>query len=237
VAVGIESLWSNTDGFYNTAVGIHALELNTDSYNIAIGSYAGANLTTGSHNIDIGNRGVADERATIRIGDLNHERAFIQGIAGVTTGVNDAVNVVVDSNGQLGTVSSSRRYKEDIQDMGEVSGRLLDLRPVTFRYKEAYANGEKPLDYGLVAEEVAEVFPELVVYNEEGQPETVKYRLLSSMLLNEVQKQQVQLVALNTQVSEVGELKAQVAQLNQLVQQMAKLALPASELVATNTGD
>jgi hypothetical protein len=121
---------------------------------------------------------------------------------------------------------------------------------VTFRYKEAYENGEKPLDYGLIAEEVAEVFPELVVYNEEGQPETVKYRLLSSMLLNELQKehqmnqgQQSQIASLSAkateveelraQVAEMSDLKAQVAELSQVVQKLAKIDQQASELVAT----
>ena len=132
------------------------------------------------------------------------------------TGVNDAVNVVIDSNGQLGTISSSRRYKEDINDMGDESDRLLRLHPVTFRYKEAYANDEQPLDYGLIAEEVAEVFPELVVFNDENQPETVKYRLLSSLLLNELQKQHA---LLSGQVAEIDELKEQLTELSQRVNQ------------------
>ena len=106
----------------------------------------------------------------------------------MTTGVNNAVTVVVDGNGQLGTVSSSRRYKEDIADMGDASARLLALRPVTFRYRKPYDNGEKPVQYGLIAEEVAEVFPELAVLNAEGRPETVKYQDLAPLLLNEVQK-------------------------------------------------
>ena len=260
-ANGSNALNDNTTGYNNTGTGRHALNDNTiGSNNTALGAFAGLYYTTGDYNIVIGadNWGVADESYTTRLGDNAYQtRAFIGGIRGAATGVADAVNVVIDSSGQLGTVSSSRRYKEDIQDMGEVSGRLLDLRPVTFRYKEAYENGEKPLDYGLIAEEVAEVFPELVVYNEEGQPETVKYRLLSSMLLNELQKQyqvnnqqDIQLAEvvelraqvaemsqLKAQVAEMSQLKTQVAQLNQLVQQMAKLALPASELVATNTGE
>jgi Chaperone of endosialidase len=83
--------------------------------------------------------------------------------------------VLVDSNGQLGTVSSSRRYKEDIQDMEDASNGLLELRPVKFRYQQPYADGSKPLDYGLIAEEVAEVYPNLVVKNKDGQVETVQY--------------------------------------------------------------
>jgi hypothetical protein len=107
---------------------------------------------------------------------------------GVTTSMNDAVPVVIDSTGNLGTASSSRRYKESISDIGEASERLYDLRPVTFRYQQPYADGEKPIQYGLIAEEVAEVLPELVVRNTAGNPETVKYQDLTPMLLNEVQK-------------------------------------------------
>jgi hypothetical protein len=84
--------------------------------------------------------------------------------------------------------------------MGQASDRLFQLRPVTFRYKKTYENGERPLDYGLIAEEVAEVFPELVVVNDQNEPETVKYRLLSSMLLNELQKQSAELQALTTRL-------------------------------------
>ena len=101
--------------------------------------------------------------------------------------------------------------------MGSASDRLLQLHPVTFRYKDAYANGEQPLDYGLIAEEVAEVFPELVVFNDDKQPETVKYRLLSSLLLNELQKQHSRL---SGQVAEIDELKDQLTELSQLVNQM-----------------
>ena len=101
----------------------------------------------------------------------------------------NAIPVLVDSAGQLGTVSSSARFKEDIRDMGELTQRLLELRPVVFRYKPEVQQGERPLEYGLIAEEVAEVFPELVVLADEGKPLTVKYHLLASMLLNELEKE------------------------------------------------
>jgi len=101
--------------------------------------------------------------------------------------------------------------------MGSASDRLLELHPVTFRYKESYANGEQPWDFGLIAEEVADVFPELVVFNEENQPETVKYRLLSSLLLNELQKQNRRL---NGQVAEVDELKEQLTKISERVNRM-----------------
>jgi len=213
-ANGQSALLSNTTGSSNTAVGEESLWSNTTgSQNIAIGYRAGYQIT-GVLNIAIGNEGVAGESNTMRFGTINQHRTFVGGIRGVQTDVADAVNVVIDSNGQLGTVSSSLRYKEDVNDMGEASGRLLDLNPVTFRYKEARDSGEKPLEYGLIAEEVAEVFPDLVVFNSEGRPETVKYRLLSSLLLNELQKQHRQL---NGQVAEIGELKEQLTELGEMV--------------------
>ena len=184
--------------------------MTTGGANIGLGRLAGA-LTTGNFNIAIGNAGVEGESDTIRIGDIQ-TRTFIAGIRGRTTGIADAVSVVIDSSGQLGTVSSSHRYKHDIDDMGTTSDRLLQLRPVTFRYKEAFENSEQPLQYGLIAEEVADVFPELVVFNEENKPETVKYRLLSSLLLNELQKQQ----------SEIEDLSGQIAELSELVNRMAR---------------
>jgi len=106
---------------------------------------------------------------------------------------------VIDSNGQLGTVSSSRRFKDDIQDMGDTSRDLMRLRPVTFRYKKPFADGSKPIQYGLIAEEVAEVYPDLVAHSADGQIETVKYQVLDSMLLNEVQRQQAEIRGLEQQ--------------------------------------
>ena len=188
-AAGNKALKSNFSGYNNTAMGDEALrDVTTGWYNIGIGSGAGKNHTTGDNNIAIGNPGMAQETHTIRLGD-NQTRAFIAGIRGVTTENTDGVTVVIDSAGQLGTISSSRRYKQDVSDMGSASDRLLNLRPVTFRYKDSYSDSSQPFDFGLIAEEVAETFPELVVYNESGQPETIKYRHLSVLLLNELKKQ------------------------------------------------
>jgi hypothetical protein len=230
VGVGVGAILNNVSGSENVGVGNGALLNNlAGSGNVALGYQAGVS-TTGDHNIVIGdwNYGVADESYTIRLGS-HHSRTFIAGIRGIATENADATAVVIDSNGQLGTVSSSARYKEDIRDMGVASERLFQLRPVTFRYKEPYENGEKPLDYGLIAEEVAEVFPELVVYDEDGQPETVKYRLLSTMLLNELQKnrrllaeQAQEITGLKSQVAEVAELRAQIVELTMLITQLAK---------------
>ena len=96
---------------------------------------------------------------------------------------------MIDSNGQFGTVNSSIRFKEDVHDMAAASDGLLRLRPVTYRYKQPYADGSKPVDYGLIAEEVAEVYPDLVVKGADGQIQTVQYQKLTPMLLNEVQKE------------------------------------------------
>jgi hypothetical protein len=107
------------------------------------------------------------------------------------------VPVLIDAIGQLGTISSSRAVKQDVHDVGPLAERLLELRPVAFRYKQhAAIDPDTPLQFGLIAEEVAQVFPDLVVYDGAGKPETVKYHLLSSLLLELVQRQQVQIESL-----------------------------------------
>jgi hypothetical protein len=180
----------------------------TGNNNIMVGFNAGSNLTADSNNIEIGSTGVTGDSGVIRIGTSGSQgKAFITGIRGVTTG-GSAVTVVIDSNGQLGTVSSSRRFKEDIHDMGEASDGLMRLRPVTYRYRQAMADGSKPLEFGLIAEEVDEVYPELVARNRDGQIETVQYYKLDAMLLNELQKQRRTIEALE---SRLATLEAQTA--------------------------
>lgn len=189
---------ANTTGSGNIAVGQGALAGNvTGNNNIGIG---GASNVVRSDNIEIGNLGLASDSGTIRIGTdqptLGHGAQtsfFAAGIRGVTTANNDAIPVMIDSTGQLGTVSSSRRFKEDIAEMGDASRGLMDLRPVTYRYKQPFADGSKPIQYGLIAEEVAEVYPDLVAHSFNGQIETVKYQVLDSILLNEVQKQHAEI--------------------------------------------
>ena len=156
-AVGEEASEANSTGSYNVSLGSGALWHNfTGSSNVAVG-YDAAFYVTGSNNIDIGNYGTATDNGVVRIGISGTQTSFFAaGIEGVTTDLNDAVPVIVDSNGQFGTVSSSRRFKEDIQEMGDASHGLMRLRPVTFRYKKAFADGSKPMQYGLVAEDVAE---------------------------------------------------------------------------------
>jgi hypothetical protein len=178
---------SNTTGETNTAVGINALQTNTSgSNNVALGGGAGAFLTTGDDNIDIGNFGVADDAGTIRIGNEFQTRTFIAAIRAVATGNNDAVNVVIDSNGQLGTISSSRRFKKDFQPMEKASEALLALKPVTFHYKSDKTNRS---EFELIAEEVAEVNPDLVVRDKKGEIYTVRYDAVNAMLLNEFLKE------------------------------------------------
>jgi len=188
--VGYAALINNVDGSDNVAVGaaaLHNITTGSDD-NIAVGEAAAINLTSGAHNIHIGNPAVSSESRTIRIGAEGvHTKFFTAGVRGVTTSMNDAVAVMIDSAGQLGTVASSRRFKRDIEDMGDVSNGLMALRPVTFRYKPEL-DPKGLAQYGLIAEEVAEVFPDLVVYDKDGRPETVRYHVLIPMLLNEVQK-------------------------------------------------
>jgi hypothetical protein len=161
----------------------------TGSNNTAIGDLAGSNQTTGSDNIYVANAGVAMESNTIRIGTPGtHTLTYISGITGTDVGAGASM-VVIDANGQLGTMSSSRRFKEDIRDMDEASDGLMQLRPVTFRYKKEHAGGERPVQPGLIAEEVAEVYPDLVTHSAEGEIQSVQYHKLTT-LLNELQKQQ-----------------------------------------------
>jgi hypothetical protein len=223
-AAGYEALYANTTGTENTASGVHALAANTTgSNNIAEGYHGGYNLTTGSNNIDIGSPGAKADSGVIRIGTVTgttstQSAAYIAGIYGVKT-TTAGTAVFIDSSGQLGTVSSSIRYKEDIQPMAGASERLLKLRPVKFRYKKADASGEKPIQYGLIAEEVAKVYPELVVRDATtGRIDGVRYDELAPMLLNELQKRNT------AQDAEMRDLKRQVAELKAL-NQTTQLAL------------
>jgi hypothetical protein len=159
----------------------------TGSFNIALGDNAGFNLTTGSNNIDIGNVGVAGEAKTIRIGKQGTQTAtFIAGINGAT--VPTGVAVIVDGSGHLGTTTSSARFKEAIKAMDKASEAILSLRPVTFHYKHDLDPDCIP-QFGLVAEEVEKVNPDLVARDAEGKPYTVRYEAVNAMLLNEFLKE------------------------------------------------
>jgi len=205
VAVGLHALLTNAGGAANTAVGNRSLYNATGNLNIALGYEAGFNLTTGTYNVHIGNPGNTSDDKTIRIGDMAIQaKAFLAAVRGVSTGMNDAVNVVVDSNGQLGTISSSRDTKDDIADMSDASAGLRQLRPVTFHYKADQAAGGPRLQYGLIAEEVASVYPGMVAIKD-GKPETVMYQYLAPMLLNEYQKQQRTIEAQRAEIAELKE--------------------------------
>jgi hypothetical protein len=222
-ATGNQALNVNTTGGGNVADGSNALFNNTSgNTNIALGYYAGSNLTTGSDNIDIGNPGVAGEADTIRIGTAGtHSATFIAGIRGVTTTNADAIAVVIDSAGQLGTVSSSERFKKEIKPMDKASEAILALEPVTFRYKN---DGKAVPQFGLIAEEVAKVDPGLVVRNDQGEVYTVRYDAVNAMLLNEflkqhrtVQEQQATIAELRKGMAAVtAQLKEQEAQIQKV---------------------
>jgi hypothetical protein len=204
VALGVNSLQRNTTGDNNTAQGVNALSNNTvgnnntangraallrntiGSSNIALGINAGGNLTIGDSNIDIGNAGVAAEANTIRVGTQGTQRrAFIAGISGTAV---TGSPVVVNASGQLGVAASSKRFKDEIKPMNEVSEAILALQPVTFRYKKDIDPDHAP-QFGLVAEEVAKVNPDLVARDVKSEVYTVRYEAVNAMLLNEFLKE------------------------------------------------
>jgi len=187
-AVGAYALGLNhNDG--NTAVGSGALITNlSGSLNTALGQNAGQALDGGeSNNIDIGANvdGVAGESNTIRIGNTDIMDTFISGISGTT--VASGAAVLVDSNGHLGTVTSSKRFKEEIRPMNRTSEAIFSLEPVTFRYKPELDPEGIP-QFGLVAEEVEKVNSALVARDADGKPYTVRYEAVNAMLLNEFLK-------------------------------------------------
>ena len=224
-AVGDSALHDNTAGNVNTAVGLGALFNNTTgSGNIALGNNAGSNLTTGDNNIYLGSLGVATESNTIRIGTSGTQTsAFIRGIRGVTTGNNDAIPVLIDSAGQLGTTSSSRRFKKEIKPMNTASEAILALKPVTFHYKSDKTNTPQ---FGLIAEEVAEVNPDLVVHDENGEIYTVRYDAVNAMLLNEFLKEHKKVDELNSKAAKqdatITELKSMVARQEAMIVRQQK---------------
>ena len=187
-ATGDNALFNNTTGTQNTVNGSGALVNNTTgSYNIALGAGAGEVVTTASHVICIG-----------ALGSNVSNTCFIGNIRGVTTESDDAIPVVIDSTLQLGTTSSSRRYKTDIKPMDKASESILALKPVSFRYK--VHKGTTP-QFGLIAEEVAEVNPDLVVRDDKGEIYTVRYDAVNAMLLNEFLKEHHQVQALKAIVT------------------------------------
>ncbi len=210
--VGTNALYLYSTGSNNTALGDAALYSNTTgSGNIAVGYESGMNLTTGSDSIEIGNVGAAGDNKVIKIGtEGTQKKAYIAGIFSNTAV--SGLAVVIGSNGELGAVSSSERFKTDIEPMGANTERLHQLRPITFHYK---ADPQGTLRYGLIAEEVAKVYPELVVRDQKGRIDGVRYDELAPMLLNEVQKQQrinaAQADQNNAQAAKIASLEHQLA--------------------------
>jgi hypothetical protein len=245
-AIGLNALWLNTAGSQNTATGWEALDNNNDgnsntaigfgalfgnmsgSNNIAVGYDAGLNLT-GDSNIDIGNPGVTAEANTIRIGVQGTQtKTFIAGINGTPLGPGVAVGVNV--NGQLGVRPSSARYKEAIKPMDKGSEAILELQPVTFRYKKNLDPEGIP-QFGLVAEQVEKVDPDLVARDAQGKPYTVRYEAVNAMLLNEFLKEHR---TVQEQGATITELKKQVAALTaglQKVSAQVELSKPAPQTV------
>jgi len=209
-AGGSQALYSNSTGNFNTATGYRALARNaTGRTNIALGFEAGQNLTTGSNNIDIGNGGLQAESNTIRVGAVGTQTAtFIAGISGAT--VPSGVAVIVDSTGHLGTTTSSARFKDAIKPMDKASEAILALKPVSFRYKKELDPDGIP-QFGLVAEEVEKVNPDLVARDDQGKRYTVRYEAVNAMLLNEfikarrqIESQQKQIDALTAGLRKVS---------------------------------
>ena len=231
-AIGLQALFRNTSGSHNcaygefalalndtassnTAVGDHALFNNIGTNNIAIGAYAGYNILNGNDNISIGDFGSSHDSGTIRIGLRRSTNTFIGGISNNT--VPDGASVVIDSKGRLGVLSSSARFKDAIKPMDKVSEAILALQPVTFHYKkEVDPNGIS--QFGLVAEEVEKVNPDLVARDDEGNPYTVRYEAVNAMLLNEFLKEHRRV---EEQGKTIAELRSTIAQQQKAVETLS----------------
>ena len=217
-ADGSGALFNNTTGEFNTAVGQGALQANTTgSANVALGVGAGGSVTTAENVICIG--------ATVGGANVSN-RCYIGNIRSATTGNNNAIPVLIDSAGQLGTISSSRRFKKEIKPMDKASEAILALKPVTFHYKSDKTNTPQ---FGLIAEQVAEINPDLVVRDENGEIYTVRYDAVNAMLLNEFLKEhrkgELQDLKAQEQQNEIDALKAELKEQKALIQKVsARLA-------------
>jgi hypothetical protein len=215
-AHGAYALYGNTTGIRNIGIGSNALYDNVSgSYNIAVGFDAGYNVTNGSNNIEIGASGTSTDNGTIQIGVQGTQTSAT--IAGIFGSPVTGSAVYVTSTGMLGVQASSERFKTDIAPMPELSEKLNQLRPVTFHYK---MDPKGVPQYGLIAEEVDKVYPELVIRDASGKIQGVHYEELAPMLLHEVQKQQSELheqqATIKSQSARINELTEQVAALNDL---------------------
>jgi hypothetical protein len=239
-ATGTGALYQNTTGIYNTGEGLDALQddttggentafgtdallnLTAGNGNIAIGVNAGSAIVTGGNNIDIGNSGFGDESGVIRIGTVGtHTKAVFNGIFGTTVGGGAAVQV--NANGLLGRVTSSARFKQDIQSMADASDVLLALKPVTFRYKPELDPEGTP-QFGLVAEDVEKVNPDLVVRDDKKQVYSVRYEAVNAMLLNEFLKAHHKISEQDTRLQQLTDkIEAQSSENEELKQRLETL--------------
>jgi hypothetical protein len=238
-ANGVFALFLNTTGNGNTANGVQALSNTTGNNNIALGFGAGSNLTTGDNNIDIGNQGVAAEANTIRIGKQGTQRAtFIAGIIGVPIA---GPTVHISGTGQLGIgPPSSARFKDAVKPMEKASEAILALKPVTFHYKKDLDPEGTP-QFGLVAEDVAKVNPDLVARDDQGKVYTVRYDAVNAMLLNEFLKEHRTVQELKSTVAkqeataanQQKQIEALTAGL-QKVSAQVEMSRPAPQMVVNN---
>ena len=220
-ATGDSALLSNTTGNFNTAIGDSALVNNTTGdFNTALGSSAGLSVTTASNVIGIGNLGANVSNS-----------CFIGQIRGKTTAQNNAIPVLIDSAGQLGTMSSSRRFKNAIKPMNKASEAILALKPVAFHYK---SDSKGTPQFGLIAEEVAEVNPDLVVRDEKGEIYTVRYEAVNAMLLNEFLKAHRRIEEQDKRIDRLTALLKEQALLIQKVNDKVELNRPAPQTVAND---
>jgi len=203
----------NNTGSNNTANGVAALYSNTTgSGNTALGVSAGFNLTTGDGNVCIGAVfGVAGESNTTRISNIY-------------ASVANSRAVYVNSDDKIGTLSSSRRYKEEIKPMDKSSEALFALKPVSFRYKKE-VDPSRALSFGLIAEEVAQISPDLITCDKDGKPETVRYEAVNAMLLNEFLKAHRKIEQQETTIAELKQgMEALTARLNDQAAQIQKVS-------------
>jgi hypothetical protein len=221
-AAGYQSL-ANGNGSGSSAFGFETLENATGSKNIAVGFQAGRGVGTGSNNIDIGNVGASGDSDTVRIGIVGTQKETF--IAGISTSKVTGAPVYVTAAGQLGVLASSERYKTDIESLVDVAGKLRELRPVSFHLK---SEPQGAVQYGLIAEEVNKVYPELVIRDEDGTIQGVRYDELAPMLLQEMQQQQW------TIHDQAGELAAVKAAAHAATRRMQAMQQELDEVVQIN---
>jgi uncharacterized coiled-coil protein SlyX len=242
-AVGAGALRDNVSGSDNQALGRGALRHTEGSGNIGIGREAGVNETTVDDVICIGSPGDTNG------GENTSNRCYIGQIVGVTTGgPGPTVAVMIDQDGQLGTVVSSRRFKKDIEPMDQSSEAILKLKPVTFHYKNRDKKQDLTPEFGLIAEDVEQVNRDLVAYGKDGKPFTVRYDAVNVMLLNEflkeykkVEEQQKNITQLNSKLANQAAIIAQQqkgmeALTAQLKEQAAQIQKVSAQLNVSKSG-